>query len=149
MRQELPARADGGRRSFSRSGYETAKGPATALDRVRALPEHDDTDAQTVLGDLLEEVSKDSRAPLPEVEETRRRLNLGLSLPSRLTVGEWLDMWLESKKTITGYESIIRVHLSSLIGNVRLNRLSVPHMDDVVARIDERNEVIAAENHAR
>ncbi|WP_326808145.1 site-specific integrase [Streptomyces sp. NBC_01775] len=156
VRQELPARGDGTRRSFSRSGYETAKDATAALDRVRALldlPDHNDSEAQISLGDLLEEISKDPRAPLPEVAETRRRLNLGVSLSSRLTVGEWLDTWLASKrtkkKTITGYESIVRVHLKPGLGHLRLDRLNVGHLDDFFAAINERNETIVAENQAR
>lgn len=157
VRQELPARADGGRRSLSRAGYESAKKAQEALDQVRALvglPDGDDAEGQVRIGDLLEEVSGNSGAPLPSVEETRRRLNLGLSLTSKLTVGEWLDRWLASKKKLKpnsrrGYTSIIRVHLKPLIGTVRLDRLSVPHLDDMFAAIDEQNEVVAAENEAR
>ncbi|WP_370592666.1 site-specific integrase [Streptomyces sp. NBRC 109706] len=119
-----------------------------------ALPESDDTEAQTRLGDLLEEVSKDKRASLPEINDVRRQLNLGLVLSSKLTVGEWLDQWLESKKkikdkTTRGYESIIRVHLKPLIGHVRLGRLAVPHLDDMFEAIDARNERISAANERR
>jgi integrase len=156
VRQELPATAEGKRRSFSRSGYDTSKTAQAALDHLRALlalPEHDDAEGQLAVGDLLDELSRDSRAELPKVEDIRRRLNLGLALNSKLTVGEWLAIWLDGKKsrrkTVRGYESIIRVHLVPLIGHIRLARLSVPHLDDMFAALDDRNDVIAAENAQR
>ncbi|KAB8167037.1 tyrosine-type recombinase/integrase [Streptomyces sp. 3MP-14] len=157
VRQELPPRNNGTRRAFNRAGYASAKEAQADLEKVRdllALPEGDDVEAQIRLGDLLEEVSKDKRAPLPELNDVRRQINLGLVLSSKLTVGEWLDLWLESKKkiktkTTRGYESIIRVHLKPLIGHIRLDRLSVPHLDDMFQRIDERNERIAAANERR
>jgi hypothetical protein len=65
VRQELPARGDGGRRSFSRSGYATAKDAQADLDKVRALldlPDGDDREAQILVGDLLEDVSKNKKA---------------------------------------------------------------------------------------
>jgi len=68
VRQELPPRADGGRRSFSRSGYATAKDAQADLDKVRALldlPDADDADGQVRIGDLLEEVSKNKRRSCP------------------------------------------------------------------------------------
>ncbi|MFI6725714.1 hypothetical protein NRF20_08500 [Streptomyces sp. R-74717] len=36
--------------------------------------------------------------PLPDVEETRRRLKAGQDLVGSLTVGEWLDRWLAGKR---------------------------------------------------
>lgn len=98
-------------------------------------------------------MSRDKKAPLPDLADTRARLRHGRVLSSSLTIGEWLDKWLASKrtkkKTITGYESIIRVHLKPGLGHLRLDRLSVGHLDDFFAAINERNETIVAENQAR
>jgi hypothetical protein len=80
VRQELPPRADGGRRSFSRSGYATAKDAQADLDKVRALLDlapGDDQEAQTKIGDLLEAVSKNKNAP------TSRRPAAGSAPASR------------------------------------------------------------------
>ncbi|MES4907985.1 MULTISPECIES: hypothetical protein [unclassified Streptomyces] len=52
----------------------------------------DDTEGLAQIAELLEKVA-DEKAPLPDIEATRRRLSHGLDLTSRLTVGEWLDMW--------------------------------------------------------
>ncbi|MDP8931595.1 MAG: site-specific integrase, partial [Actinomycetota bacterium] len=54
VRQELHPRADGGRRSFSRSGFESARAAQEFLDKVRALlalPDGDDEDGQVRIGD--------------------------------------------------------------------------------------------------
>lgn len=158
VRQELPARGDGGRRSFSRGGYESAKTAQDALDQVRALlalPDGDDTVALTKVGDLLEAVSKDKNAPLPDLAETRRRLTRGQKLKATKTVGELLDDWLEVKRksrrptTLNGYESHLKVHLRPHLEAYRLDRLSVGHCQAMFDAIDDQNEVIAAENQAR
>ncbi|MEF9903708.1 site-specific integrase [Streptomyces sp. P9-A2] len=156
VRQELPPRADSGRRSFSRSGYATAKDAQEALDAVRALlalAPGDDQEAQTKIGDLLEVVSKNKNAPLPDLAETRRRFRAGQPLTSKLTVGDWLDEWWESKKrkksTLNGYSSHIRVHLKPGLGHILLDRLNVGHLVEFFDAIDTQNETIEAENQQR
>ncbi|MEH0578947.1 site-specific integrase [Streptomyces sp. B21-108] len=156
VRQELPPREDGTRRSFSRSGYDTAKDAQGDLDKVRALLDlapGDDQEAQTKLGDLLEVVSKNKNAPLPDLAETRRRFRAGQPLTSNLTVGDWLDEWWESKKrkksTLTNYSSHIRVHLKPGIGHILLDRLNVGHLVEFFDAIDTANETIEAENQRR
>ncbi|WYB31078.1 tyrosine-type recombinase/integrase [Streptomyces sp. SM1P] len=155
IRQELPPREDGTRRSFSRAGYGSLKAAQADLDHVRALlalADTDDPDSLQRLVTLLEEVG-DEKAPLPDVEETRRRLRAGLGLRGSLTVGEWLDAWFASKKrrrtTLNGYASHIRVHLKPRIGHIRLDRLNVGHLVEMFDGIADDNEVIAAENQAR
>ncbi|MBD3550688.1 tyrosine recombinase XerC [Streptomyces sp. SP18CM02] len=155
IRQELPPREAGTRRSFSRAGYDSLKAAQADLDHVRALlalADTDDPDSLQRLVTLLEEVG-DEKAPLPDVEETRRRLRAGLGLRGSLTVGEWLDAWFASKKrrrtTLNGYASHIRVHLKPRIGHIRLDRLNVGHLVEMFDGIADDNEVIAAENQAR
>ncbi|MEW1676000.1 tyrosine-type recombinase/integrase [Streptomyces noursei] len=155
IRQELPPRQDGTRRSFSRAGYDTLKAAQADLDHIRALIGLADADAPEDLAriaELLEKVG-DEKAPLPDVEATRRRLRHGLDLTSRLTVGEWLDDWFSAKKvrktTANGYASHIRVHLKPRIGGIRLDRLNVRHLVEMFDAIADENEVIAAENAAR
>ncbi|MGW2130544.1 site-specific integrase [Streptomyces coelicoflavus] len=155
IRQELPPREDGTRRSFNRAGYESLKTAQADLDHVRALlalADKDDPDSLQRLVALLEEVAAE-KAPLPAIEETRRRLRAGLALRGSLTVGEWLDQWFAAKKrrktTLNGYASHIRVHLKPRIGHVRLDRLNVGHLVEMFDGIADDNEVIAAENEAR
>ena len=56
--------------------------------------------------------------------------------PSKITVGEWLDYWLEHRikpkcriGTYEAYEGIIRSHLKPAIGLVRLQELSFTHLE--------------------
>ncbi|MFV0135321.1 tyrosine recombinase XerC [Streptomyces sp. HMX87] len=155
IRQELPPREDGTRRSFSRAGYESLKEAQADLDHVRALlglAESDDPEALAQIAQLLETVAAE-KAPLPNIESTRRRLTHGLDLISRLTVGEWLDMWLAGKKgrqsAISRDESNIRVHLKPRIGHLRLDRLRVSHLSEMFEAIAEDNVEIAEGNAAR
>ncbi|MFF4686769.1 tyrosine recombinase XerC [Streptomyces sp. NPDC001307] len=155
IRQELPPRENGTRRSFSRAGYESLKDAQADLDHVRsllALADKDDSDSLQRLVTMLEEVAAE-KAPLPAIEETQRRLRAGLALRGSLTVGEWLDQWFAAKKrrktTLNGYASHIRVHLKPHIGHVRLDRLNVGHLVEMFDTIADENEVIAAENEAR
>ncbi|MBT2492138.1 site-specific integrase [Streptomyces sp. ISL-96] len=155
IRQELPPREDGTRRSFNRAGYDSLKAAQADLDHVRSLlglPDTEDPDDVARLVSLLEQVA-DEKAPLPDIEETRRRLRAGLDLTGRRTVGEWLDQWLASKKTrkttTNGYASHIRVHLKPRIGHIRLDRLNVGHLVEMFDAIADANEVIEAENRAR
>ncbi|GHC37860.1 site-specific integrase [Streptomyces cinnamoneus] len=155
LRQELPARPDGKRRSFARGGYGTKTEAQADLDKVRALlalPDTDDAEGQHRIAELLEKVAAD-KAPLPDLEETRRKFRTGQSLTAHITVGEWLDEWMASKKvrktTANGYTSHIRVHLKPRIGHLRLDRLNVGHLVEMFDGIADDNEVIAAENQAR
>jgi integrase len=155
VRQELPPREDGTRRAFNRAGYETLKAAQADLDHVRgllALAEADEPEDLARVVALLEQIVEE-KAPLPDIEETRRRLRTGQDLVGRMTVGEWLDIWLSSKKsrktTLNGYASHIRIHLKPRIGHVRLDRLNVGHLVEMFDAIADQNEVIAAENEAR
>ncbi|MEU9117254.1 site-specific integrase [Streptomyces sp. NPDC048483] len=155
IRQELPPHEDGTRRSFSRAGYESLKAAQADLDHIRALlalADTDDPDSTARLVTMLEEVA-DEKAPLPDTEETRRRLRAGLALRGSLTVGEWVDSWFASKKrrktTLNGYASHIRVHLKPRIGHIRLDRLNVGHLVEMFDALALQNEAIEAENEAR
>jgi integrase len=155
VRQELPPRSDGSRRSFNRAGYGSLKEAQADLDHVRALlalADADDPDSVERVVRLLERVV-DEKAPLPPADEIRRRLRAGIDLRGGTTVGEWLDLWLASKKsrrtTLNGYTSHITVHLKPRIGHVRLDRLNVGHLVEMFDAIADANEVIAARNEAR
>jgi integrase len=155
LRQELPNRPDGTRRSFNRSGYESRKTAQADLDQVRELlhiPDADDPEALAQIADLLEKVA-DEKSPLPNVGETRRRLASGQDLQNRLTVGEWLDQWLAGKRgrqtAISRDESSVRLHIKPRIGHIRLDRLRVQHLEEMFAAIEEANIEIAEANAQR
>ncbi|WP_438478995.1 site-specific integrase [Streptomyces asiaticus] len=154
IHQELPVDGDGNRRRFRRTGYEGPKEAQAALDRIRAILDLADGDeeAQRRVGDLLQVLMK-SRGPIPEPVEVSRKLGVGVELDGKMTVGEWLDVWMASKKTRNttnnGYRSHIRVHLKPRIGHLRLDRLNVGHLVEMFDAIAEDSETIEAENQAR
>lgn len=61
-----------------------------------------------------------SGRPLPDLDETRRKLRSGHSLTAKITVGEWLDEWISGRKVRTNtfeqYKRDIRLHLKPHIG---------------------------------
>ncbi|WP_059010607.1 tyrosine-type recombinase/integrase [Streptomyces specialis] len=155
VRQELPPREDGSRRSFSRAGFASLKDAQAALDHVRALlalADADDPEAVAKVTELLERVA-DEKTPLPNVEEIRRRLASGQDLANYLTIGDWLDQWLGAKRIrasgITRYEVDIRMHLKPRIGHHRLDRLRVGHLSDMFAAISDANAEIEEQNAQR
>ncbi|WP_329146934.1 site-specific integrase [Streptomyces niveus] len=155
VRQELPPREDGSRRSFARGGYASLKAAQADLDRVRALlglADADDPEGVHLIAEMLSDVSRD-KLPLPDVEETRRRLNAGQDLVGSLTVAEWLDRWLAGKRIrksgISRYETDIRVHLKPHIGTRRLDRLRVSHLSEMFTAITDANADILEQNAQR
>jgi integrase len=91
----------------------------------------------TVTKDTL----KEARAELARVRHQR---DAGTYIaPSAITVGEWLDQWLEYKRrdveetTIRTY-SLALVHVRDRLGHLRLQELTEDHVqeciDDIVAR---------------
>ncbi|WP_370413514.1 tyrosine-type recombinase/integrase [Streptomyces fradiae] len=155
IRQELPPREDGSRRSFARGGYTNAKAAQADLDHVRALlglAETDDPEGIQLLAEMLAEVSGE-KLPLPDVEETRRRLKAGQDLVGSLTVAEWLDRWLAGKRIrksgISRYETDIRVHLKPHIGHRRLDRLRVSHLSEMFTAIADGNAEVLEQNAQR
>ncbi|MFI1783514.1 tyrosine-type recombinase/integrase [Streptomyces rubiginosohelvolus] len=155
VRQELSPREDGSRRSFARGGYASLKAAQADLDHVRALlglADSDDPEGTELIAEMLAEVSRE-RSSLPEVEETRRRLNSGQDLIGSLTVAEWLDRWLAGKRIrksgLNRYETDIRVHLKPRIGSRRLDRLRVSHLSEMFTDIREANAQILEDNAQR
>lgn len=154
VRQELPPDADGRRRTFRRTGYGSVAEAQGDLSRLQAILDlsGDDLDEQRRIGDFLADVAR-RRAEIPQAVDVSRKLGVGIPLDGRMTVGELLDQVMANKKTRAttnrGYESHIRVHLKPALGHLRVDRLTVGHVEDMFNGIDDRNDVIAAENKAR
>ncbi|MEW2581460.1 hypothetical protein [Streptomyces syringium] len=139
MTQELPPRRDGSRRRFRRSGYAT-KGDAQAdMDALRALldiaDKKTDPEGRVRIADLLETVAA-SKDNIPDYDETKRKFATGQSLSTHITVGEWLEQWLEGKKGLRKkgrdrYGVDVRVHLIPRIGHICRDRLIVGHLDAI------------------
>ncbi|CAL9614865.1 hypothetical protein SUDANB1_05706 [Streptomyces sp. enrichment culture] len=155
VQQELPTRPGDTRRIFRRTGYAQVNDAQADLDKVRAilaLADDDDPNRGYEISDLLMSISR-NREPIPEADEVKRRLAGGVSLSSDMTVGEWLDAWVDAKKakrrTTSGYASHIRVHLKPGLGHFRLDRLNIGHVQAFFDAIDDRNEVVRAQNAER
>lgn len=152
--QELPEDSNGHRRRFERNGYAKSTDAQTDLDRIRAILDlpGDDEDGQRRVGDLLQAVMN-TRSRIPDPTEVSRKLGVGVPLDGKTLVGDWLDHVMENKKTrITtnrGYSSHVRVHLKPALAHLRLDRLTVGHVEDMFNAIDDRNDVVLAENRAR
>jgi hypothetical protein len=94
-------------------------------------------------------------APLPSVQDAKRRLGLGLD-PSQpdVSVSEWLDMWLATKRrtkresTCRGYEMHIRTWLKPQLGHLPLERLNAGHVEDLFSSIQRINAELAAQRAA-
>lgn len=73
-----------------------------------------------------------------ETYEARLRLDGVPLAPSRLTVGEYLEDWIEShhvrKQSKTRYRSVMRHHLTPAIGHLRLVRLGPAAIEDFIKR---------------
>lgn len=130
----------------------SASRPRQGARALLTIPEADDPDGRTRIGDLLETVAS-QKEPIPDYDETARRFRSGQSLTARLTVGDWLDQWLAGKRTRDNtnrtYESHVRVHLKPRIGHVRLDRLHISHLTEMFDAIKDENEVIRSENAER
>ncbi|MFJ8109948.1 tyrosine recombinase XerC [Streptomyces sp. NPDC096132] len=154
IRQELPPSAEGTRRTFRRTGYGTVTEAQGDLSRLQAILDlaGDDPDEQRRVGDLLADISR-RRADIPETSEVQRRLGVGVPLDGKMTVAEWLDRWMASKKTRTttnaGYRSHIKIHLKPHLGHYRLDRVNVGHVQAMFDAIADQADVIRAENEAR
>ncbi|KPI03008.1 integrase family protein [Actinobacteria bacterium OK074] len=156
IRVELTNRPDGTRREFRRSGFPSSTDASDELKKVRALldiPDSDDAAGLIAISDMLENCSN-SKDPLPDYDETRRRLSAGQALNPKMTVAEWLDLWLAGKKRLRTsgakrYEVDIRVHLKPHLGQIRLDRLNVPHLSKMFDSINEKNIEIQEGNSQR
>jgi integrase len=153
LRQELEPTEDGTRRTFRRNGYATKTLAQDDHDQLRELinlaDEEEDRDAIATL--LMDLGPKD---PLPTPEDVRRKLRTGQKLDSKLTVGDWLNQWIKQqthlrKSTRSLYETQIRLYLEPKIGHVRLGRLTVGHLHEMFATIEDDNDAIAANNADR
>jgi hypothetical protein len=143
---ELPPRPDGTRRNpLRRGGFGTQdqaeKELATARELL-AIAADDDLEGRIKIADAIQRAVKTTRQ-LPDPAYVRKAARLGHdpAVP-QVTVGQWLDQWLASKKnlrngTVRSYEPHIRLYYKPLIDHIRLNRLRVADVASVLEAIDE------------
>ncbi len=95
--------------------------------------------------------SKDRSEVIEKRDEALKSVRDGIYVkPTKDTVGEWLDTWLQEyvapstrPKTWAGYESNVRVHLKPALGHIQLRALQTVHVQKML------NEKLAAGLSAR
>jgi integrase len=81
----------------------------------------------------------DARAELAKA--IAKRENGGLVAPDKITLGEWLDVWLEGKKpniAASSYSSFgrsIRLHIKPAIGHIKLQALKPIHLKNFYSEL--------------
>ena len=146
---ELPPTRTGARRPHRRAGYDSAATAQAALDQVRellVLADPTDPDQATLIGDVIQDATR-SRTELPSAGEMRGRLRTGNPAAAPPTVGDYLPGWLSGRRKLAegtrrSYDAHIRLHLVPNLGPVRLDRLRLAHLNDMVDAIEDRNQLI-------
>jgi len=77
-----------------------------------------------------------------KVREFKNALDKGIIIDdTKLTVGEWADMWVKTYKansayyTVRRYESIIKNHIKPNIGDVRLSKLHLSAVQNLINQL--------------
>ena len=108
-----------------RIGYYTSKRDLKTGDKIRVW--------ETVYGSKSEAQRR--------LREALSQLDKGLYVkPTKLTVGQWLDEWLNSHaaalspRTRVSYEMIVRQHLKPALGHILLPELEPRHLEAFYAK---------------
>lgn len=131
-----------------RGGFTTQTAATAALEHVRELLAVAETDdrVQRRIADVVIERSRRG-GTLPSVDEVRAKFGVGLDpVAPSMSVGDWLDEWLASKRragtaTLDLYKLRVRL-LKPHIGEIPLDRLRGSHVAAMLDWVDRRNQVI-------
>ncbi|TYB51148.1 site-specific integrase [Nonomuraea sp. PA05] len=154
-KEEIPAGPDG-KRIYLRLGGFASETELSAFyekaGRLLDLPEPGPAGHQARV-EILSMIKAAHRkeAPLPGHDEVQRRFRTGQPLQS-MTFGEYWSTWVERRRrlkdvrasTLTHYITHHDVHFGEVLDEVRLDRIFVPTIEGVFARIDEKNAQILA-----
>ena len=130
-----------GTKLIKRYGYASKTDAAAAAEQAgRLLGLAPDEATRAKIGDMVAGTRRG--APLPAVEDVRRRLGLGLD-PGQpgITVATWLYGWLAGKgrtrraSTVRGYEQHVRLYIKPAIGDLPLERVNAAHVEAVLAAV--------------
>ncbi|WP_112104913.1 site-specific integrase [Parafrankia sp. Ea1.12] len=147
-RVDLPPAPDGRRQEARRAGLDTRDAAVDEIKRIQDLIVIPGNDSQGIgrIRTLILDAIK-AGDPLPDPEVIKERYRRRADLNPKITVADWLHTWLAGRRTIRrstreGYEISIRLHLVPFIGDIRLDQLTIGHLDDMFDKIDARNETI-------
>ncbi|WP_116051240.1 tyrosine-type recombinase/integrase [Amycolatopsis palatopharyngis] len=149
---EIPKRHDGTRRTRRRHGFASQTDAQVELDKIADLVALGSERGGTVLatiGDLIDNRLRIGES-FPAPEEIAKQLDEGnASLSVMPTVGEWLQSWLGTRKTIReatriSYQTHVRCWLVPHLGYFRLDALTVEHISGMFDAMAERNDTITA-----
>lgn len=120
-----------------------------AAGRLLSIPDegHDGHDARMEILELIKDAHR-KRAPMPQYDDIRKKYKAGKAFRTE-TFGEFWARWYERRRrtasvrktTLLGYDSHHRIHLHTL-DEVRMDRLSVSHLEAMFDGIDAKNEVL-------
>lgn len=150
---EVPAGPDGKRIYLRLSGFDSEADLNAAYQqagRLLDIPEagHEGHDARMEILEMIRAANK-RKAPLPECEELKRKYRAGQPLQA-MTFGEYWDDWKQRRQrlkdiresTLISYTSHYETHIREVLEKVRMDKLFVPVVEKVFARVDEKNAAI-------
>lgn len=131
-------------RQLKRIGYPTLKAAENAFKQAESLVAlaHDDEVVRRKIGDLI--FACKSGEPLPDVEETRRKLRVGIDLgPTAGTVRELLEDWYASRRgkkasSLLRWRQHLDHYLIPQFGDIPRDRLRAAHIDALFDLIEDR-----------
>ncbi|MEU0529242.1 site-specific integrase [Amycolatopsis tolypomycina] len=153
VRQELAP--DGARRrTFRRGGFATKDDGEKVLQKIHEILNiSEEPEDRAKVSEMLEKLGRTD--PIPDVSEVRRDVLHGLTLNPKTNLGEELLAWLTTKKKLRRsthnlYSQQIRDYLIPKIGHVPgCRRLTVGHLYEMFASIEDDNQKIVANNEDR
>lgn len=110
------------------------------------IPDRDDQRGHAEIVALVQNSTRHGELP-PDPDDVADRYRLGLPLLPVPTVGSWVDHWLDGRRglapnTSVGYRVHTRLYLNRYLCHIRLDRLRVVDIRDMLEQIEEHNELI-------
>lgn len=93
---------------------------------------------RSVYAKTEKDVTQKLRAALHELDTA------GWREPSKLTVSEWMDIWLRDyqahtiSRTVKTYSDIVRLHITPVIGTIKMPKLTQIHVRRVISTMQEK-----------
>lgn len=118
-----------------RRGQIIPKGPSTFLVRVHA-------GNHKYLSETVQGSSRDAEKVLTRLLR-ERDTSMGVLPPSQVTVGDFLDRWLDAKatevapKTHADYAALLRKHVRPRLGQLRLDKVTPMLLQDLISTLSK------------